>query len=98
MNSPYHPNKSESWLKTTEKLINAHPLSSMELVEVVLAAWEDIFQTKIGKGKYKIGKEINPKPQIMGFFLHELVPLEFERRYPKKWRREKSASDKDLIY
>lgn len=98
MNSPYNQTKPNTWLATTEKLIDAHPLSSIEIVEVVLAAWDDIFVTKIGKRKYGIGREINPKPQIMGFFLHELIPLEFERRYPKKWRREKSASDKDLIY
>jgi hypothetical protein len=34
----------------------------------------------------------------MGFFLHELVPLEFAARYPDKWRGEREAGDKDLVY
>ena len=35
---------------------------------------------------------------ILGFLLHELIPLELERRYPGKWRREIEAKDKDIIY
>ena len=34
----------------------------------------------------------------MGFFLHELIPLEFEKKYPKRWRKEESVKDKDLIF
>ncbi|KKS53288.1 MAG: NmeSIR protein [Parcubacteria group bacterium GW2011_GWA2_42_28] len=35
---------------------------------------------------------------IMGFLLHELIPLEFSARYPKIWSKEKQAHDKDLVY
>lgn len=45
-----------------------------------------------------IGKDIFPKPQIMGFFLHELIPLTLAKRYPDKWRKEETAAEKDLIY
>jgi hypothetical protein len=34
----------------------------------------------------------------MGFFLHELIPLELETRYPGIWKKEVSKSDKDLVY
>ena len=34
----------------------------------------------------------------MGFFLHELIPLELSARYPHEWRGEESASDKDIVY
>lgn len=34
----------------------------------------------------------------MGFFLHELMPLELAARYPDLWRNEKSAGDKDIFY
>lgn len=98
MNSPYKGKISGKWLAITKSLIKNHPLSPQEIKAVVFQSWEDIFQSKIGKRSYYIGKDIYPKPQILGFFLHELIPLEFERRYPKKWRREISAKDKDLIY
>ena len=98
MNSPYQNKKPREWLTITKKLIAKHPLSTKEIKEAVLEAWEEIFRSKIGRKPYHIGKDIFPKPQIMGFFLHELIPLEFKRKYPQKWRREKSVSDKDLIY
>lgn len=98
MNSPYTNKPPKKWIGITESLIAKHPLSSKEIKEVVLQSWDDIFQSKIGRRAYCIGKDIYPKPQILGFFLHELIPLEFEKRYPKKWRREISARDKYLIY
>jgi len=97
MSSPYAGKNPKDWSAVTKILIKKHPLSTQEIKEVVLQSWNDIFQSKIGKRGYKIGKDIYPKPQILGFFLHELIPLEFEKRYPKKWRREISAKDKDLI-
>lgn len=33
----------------------------------------------------------------MGYFLHELIPLELTRRYPEIWRREENATEKDLV-
>jgi hypothetical protein len=78
--------------------IKSHPLKSDEILEVVLSAWESIFDSKMGTKGFRIGKEIFPKPQIMGFFLHERIPLELSARYPKKWRGEKETSDKDIVY
>ena len=86
-----------NWLKITKKLVRRHPLSEEEIVEVALASWKSIFDSKIGSA-FLIGKDIFPKPQIMGFLLHELIPLTFEKRYPNKWRKEEIASEKDLIY
>jgi hypothetical protein len=34
----------------------------------------------------------------MGFFLHELIPLELAHRYPTIWRREESPGEKDIVY
>ncbi len=98
MTSPYAGAAPDRWLGITKALIKKHPLATQEIKDVVLQSWEDIFASKIGSRSYRIGKDIFPKPQILGFFLHELIPLEFERRYPKHWRRELSATDKDLIY
>jgi len=98
MASPYSGLKSSAFCKKTQDLIEAHPLRKEELVEVVLQAWNDIFDSKLGPKGFQIGKHIFPKPQIMGFFLHELIPLEFSARYPNVWRGEKTATDKDLVY
>ncbi len=97
MNSPYKDKNVSEWLAVTKQLIAKHPLTTEEIKSVVLDSWDEIFRSKIGKKPYHIGKDIFPKPQIMGFFLHEIIPLEFERRHPGKWRKEKDARDKDLI-
>lgn len=96
--SPYSGLPENDWQKKTEDLVNAHPLGIDEFRTVVLQAWSDIFQSRLGPKKFRIGKDIFPKPQIMGFFLHELVPLEFAARYPKDWRAERAKQDKDLVY
>jgi hypothetical protein len=86
------------WLKKTEELVKAHPLKTQEIKAVVLQAWADIFESRLGPKRFQIGKDIFPKPQIMGFFLHELIPLEFSARYPKRWRGERTKLDKDMVY
>jgi hypothetical protein len=95
--SPYKNHPIINWLKITKKLIQRHPLSAEEIVQIVLDSWGSIFNSKIGN-TFLIGKDTFPKPQIMGFFLHELIPLTLAMRYPDKWRKEETASEKDLIY
>jgi hypothetical protein len=96
--SPYAGLSHSQWLAKTHELIAAHPLKPEELVELVLTCWNDIFDSKLGRLGYRIGHEIKPKPQIMGFFLHEFLQLEIARRYPGVWRGEVTAADKDLVY
>lgn len=84
------------WIEKTRELVESHPLKAAEVVEVVRGCWDAIFQSKIGK--FSIGVHIFPKPQTMGFLLHELVPLEFSARYPKTWRGEQAKDDKDLVH
>lgn len=98
MPSPYKSLPPNKWQKVTEKLIKSHPLDPAEIVEVVISSWDSIFDSKMGTKGFHIGKEIFPKPQIMGFFLHELIPLELSSRYPEEWRGEKDSSDKDIVY
>lgn len=98
MSSPYKGLKIDKWSKITDKLIKSHPISSNEWVEIVFKAWDDIFKSKIGSKPFQIGKDISPKPQIMGFLLHQLISLEIEKRYPSIWRKEKLGIDKDLIF
>ncbi len=63
---------------------------------VVLGAWEAIFKSKIGR--FKIGKDIQPDPQIIAFLLHELIPLELASKHPGVWRRGAASDEKDLVY
>ena len=97
MASPYDGLASSAWPDKTKELIEAHPLEPEEIVEVILGAWRAIFESKIGPKGFHIGREITPKPQIMGFFLHELIPLEFANRYPDQWSPERPAGDKDIV-
>lgn len=97
MVGPYDGLDPDQWLQKTEALIESHPLSADELVDVVLTSWKAIFESRLG-GKFRIGHEINPKPQIMGFLLHELIPLELQSRFAGLWRPEKTKDDKDIVY
>ena len=97
MRDPYDGIPSHDWTATTEALISSHPLDQDEVVDVVLGCWSAILDTRIG-GKAKIGVHVFPRPQIMGTFLHELIPLEFNDRYPAIWRREERPDEKDLVY
>ncbi len=96
--SPYLDVPQDRWREKTEELIARHPLRDEELVEVVLQSWDSIFASRLGTHGYRIGTHIFPKPQIMGFLLHELIPLELADRHPKVWRIDKSGRDKDLVH
>ena len=98
MDSPYKSVNKKNWRKITTRLINEHPLMTNEIVKVVLLSWNSIFDSKFGTQGFKIGIDIFPKPQTMGFLLHELIPLEFVSRYPKLWRIEQKTEDKDIVY
>lgn len=78
--------------------MDAHPLSRTEVVDLVKTAWSAIFESSFGPHGFVIGKDFFPTPQIIGFLLHELLALELTARYPKDWRRDLVASEKDLIY
>jgi hypothetical protein len=96
--SPYAGLSVDKWLEKTKELVQQHPLKKEEIVEVVLQAWKDIFDSRLGPKGFQIGKDIFPQPQVMAFLLHELIPLELATRYPKAWRRDLSGADKDLVH
>ena len=98
MQSPYHNVAPDRWLEVTQGLVNAHPLPKRVIVDVVLSSWESIFASKMGSKGFAIGVDIFPKPQIMGFLLHELVPLELAARFPNDWRPEAGPGDKDIVF
>lgn len=79
-------------------LAKAHPLKPKEAVDAILQVWDDIFKSGIGSKPFRIGVDLFPKPQVMGFFLHELIPLELARQHPRTWCAQRCSSDKDLVY
>lgn len=97
MNSPYENRVIAYWDAITQQLLNKHPLSENEIVEIVLDAWDSIMQTKIG-GKLQIGVDVFPSPQNMGNYLHLLIPAILAERYPGIWRGEIDKNDKDIVY
>jgi hypothetical protein len=96
--SPYVGLPPEQWVEKTRELARQYPLQAEEMVGVVLQAWRDIFDSRLGPKAFQIGKDIFPQPQIMAFLLHELIPLELATRYPQQWRRDSSGAEKDLVY
>ena len=96
--SPYANLAPEQWKEKTQQLVARHPLDVQELVDVVLASWKSIFDSRIGSKGFAIGQHIFPKPQVMGFFLHELIPLELQARHPDVWQIDKTSRDKDLVH
>ncbi len=95
--SPYAGQDKKQWPKITQELLDKHPLEEKKLKELVLMAWDDIFESSIGRHSLKIGEHIFPKPQIIGALLHELIPAEIAAAYPGAWRAEKTADDKDIV-
>lgn len=94
--SPYYGVEGvEDRREVTKELLRAQPLYGPTLLDAVLRSWDDIFLSQLGPAR--IGVDIEPSPQIMGFFLHELVPLRLSKQLPD-WRRDASPSEKDLVY
>ncbi|HPJ81976.1 MAG TPA: ScaI family restriction endonuclease [Saccharofermentans sp.] len=98
MCSPYRGLSVGCWKEKTQELIKMHPLSDKDIVDVVLSSWKSIFDSQFGTAGFKIGVDIFPKPQILGFLLHELIPLELGSRFPTQWRGDEVSSEKDLVY
>lgn len=96
--SPYAKLAPAAWFAMTRKLVRRHPLQTEEIRDVVLASWDSIFDSRFGVKSFQIGVHIFPKPQIMGFLLHELIPLELQARYPACWRGDVASGEKDLVY
>lgn len=97
MASPYEGRPESQWSRITEQLVNDYPLELDDLVDAVLDAWDGILMSKIA-GELQIGVDIFPGPQIMGNYLHELIPIMLERKFSGIWSRDRKKGDKDLVY
>lgn len=97
MSSPYDGLRVSQWEAKTIGIIKSYPMSTDTIVEIVTETWESIFESTIGRHA-KIGQHIFPTPQMMGIFVHELIPLEIATRFPDDWRRDETGDEKDLVY
>lgn len=97
MTSPYAGYPVAQWAEITRELVEDYPLQPNEVVDAVLTAWDGILRTRIAD-ELQIGVDIFPGPQIMGNYLHELIPIVLERKFPGVWSRDLRKDDKDLVY
>lgn len=97
MASPYEGHPESQWADITRELVADYPLAINDIVDVVLSAWQSILNTKIA-GELRIGVDIKPSPQIMGNYLHELIPITLEKIFQGQWSRGIEKDDKDLVY
>lgn len=97
MTSPYEGHLESQWENITIQLVNDYPLEFDDIIDAVLDAWDGILKTKIA-GELQIGVDICPGPQIMGNYLHEMIPIMLERKFPGIWSRDIRKDDKDLVY
>lgn len=93
MTSPYKDIDKALWPEITEELVGQHPLKDI-LVGVVQQSWADIFTSN--PGGYAIGRDIFPDPQIIGFFLHELIALKLADYSDMNFRKGEPATEKDV--
>lgn len=91
-NSPYDGIQQDEWIVVTQSLVDKHPLKD-ELVDIVFQSWNDIFASNIGG--FRIGVDIFPEPQIMGFFLHDLIALRISQKFPD-YKLGNPSTEKDI--
>ena len=96
--SPYKGLPENLWMQKTIELVEQHPWDTNEIVEVVISSWNGILDTRLGTGGHQIGVDVFPSPQIMGFLLHELIPLELAQNHPGVWSRDNASDEKDVVY
>lgn len=94
MSSPYADYPRERWLAITKKLISRHPIPQDQLVELVLRSWEAILKSRVGD--LTLGTDLRPVPQIMAFFLHEVIGHFVAEAFPQQFATGRGKVQKDI--
>ena len=68
--SPYLEIPISGWKDITKELVNKHPLSKKELLEIVLISWDRLWQTNVG-GHVQI-KDVELPSTVVGYFFQKL--------------------------
>ena len=95
MKSSYQNKPFSEWKAITENLLAHHPINQEEIVQIILDAWEGIFNSKICG--FQIGKDIFPNPQMLGYFIETITAAHLAKQYPKLWKHGKEKNEKDIV-
>lgn len=93
---PYEGKDENEWTQVTEDLIQQFPLDMNIIKDIVLESWDEIFTITNEKKDFIIGKTSYPKPQMMGFFLEELITQKIHKIDPYTWDPDPTGYSKDL--
>ncbi|MCG7296771.1 ScaI family restriction endonuclease [Corynebacterium afermentans] len=94
--NPYEGLEPDEWESRTAQLVLDHPLDMKLVTEVVLESWEDILNTKIA-GDLVFGVDYLPSPQMLGNFLHTVIPIRLGKETGEIWREGVGNVEKDLV-
>ncbi|WP_427834130.1 ScaI family restriction endonuclease [Actinobacillus pleuropneumoniae] len=94
---PYDGVHESEWAYVTEKLVQEFPIPMKLLTKIVLDSWEEIFTITNSSKDFAIGKTAFPKPQILGFFLEEIITQKIYKLYPSTWMPDPTGYSKDLV-
>ena len=97
MSSPYKIDAADTWLATTERLIDSFPIDTKEIIEIVIEAWENLYSSSFGNGKLVIGKDIFLPAQATGVILEKLISEVLASRYPQIWKSGSTKIEKDVV-
>ncbi|TAE19647.1 MAG: ScaI family restriction endonuclease [Bacteroidetes bacterium] len=95
MQSPYKDQPKENWLAITQKLLAQNPLEQDTFVKIVLEAWDCIFSSDICG--LRIGKDILPNPQMLGYFIETLTAHRLAKAFPTVWKHGIAKNEKDIV-
>jgi hypothetical protein len=81
--------------RAARQRVNAHPLADEELVEVVLAAWEDLLAATTGG--LNLVHDVGIEPREIGGITQKLIARRLQSAQPGRWRGESSPREKDVV-
>ncbi|MFZ6066833.1 ScaI family restriction endonuclease [Staphylococcus saprophyticus] len=93
---PYEGKNEIEWENVTRELIRDFPISMDTIVDLVLQSWSEIFTLTNEKKDFIIGETVFPKPQMMGFFLEEILTQKIHKLDPETWFADRTGYSKDL--
>lgn len=96
LDDPYASLPDYLWPQRTVELLDQHPLTGTQVVDAVLEAWERILLTRVA-GAISL-REAKPSPQLLGSYLHLVLPLVLNEIDPGNWRQDRAKHEKDLVY
>jgi len=78
-------------------LINDHPLTIEQIVEVCFRSWNSLMSSSISEADLRFDRDIFVDGRVIGNLLHFLVPYHLSQ-VSEGWRQEQAKIDKDVVY